>query len=173
MACRFFLGAAEATILPSFVFITQMWWTRREQSYRTVAYQIANSMAAITGPLIAWGIGHVTKGIHAYQAIFLAVGGVSAFFIPIVAWLLPNSPVTARFLRHGDDRLIALDRIRENNMGTKSNVWKWSQVREVVRDPKTYIWAMIYITSALGGAGLGNFGGLIIKGLGKSRVVDG
>jgi hypothetical protein len=26
---RFFLGCFEATILPSFVLITQMWWTRR------------------------------------------------------------------------------------------------------------------------------------------------
>ncbi|RSH87586.1 uncharacterized protein EHS24_000097 [Apiotrichum porosum] len=166
MVCRFFLGAAEATILPSFVMITQMWWTRREQSYRTVTYQIANSMAAITGPLIAWGIGHVTKGIYAYQGIFLVVGAVGAFFIPIVAWLLPNSPVTARFLRKGDDRLIALDRIRENNTGTKSNVWKWHQVREVLKDPKTYIWALIYLTSTLAASGFGKFGGLIIKGLG-------
>jgi MFS family permease len=68
--CRVFLGAFEATILPSFVFITQMWYTRREQSFRTVAYQVANSCAAIFGPLIAYGIGHVGASggkIHAYQ----------------------------------------------------------------------------------------------------------
>jgi hypothetical protein len=39
----------------------QMWWTRREQSYRTVAYLIANSIASIIGPILAYGIGHATQ----------------------------------------------------------------------------------------------------------------
>lgn len=43
LICRLLLGCFEATILPSFILITQMWWLRREQSYRTIAYQIANS----------------------------------------------------------------------------------------------------------------------------------
>jgi MFS family permease len=86
--CRILLGAFEATILPSFVLISkshatvhkegrdlpspaQMWWTRREQSYRTIAYQVANSMAAIIGPLLSYGIGHVNSGILPYQGIFM------------------------------------------------------------------------------------------------------
>jgi len=50
-----------------------MWWLRREQSYRTVAYQIANSFAAIIGPLMSYGIGQATKNgkIKEYQGIFL------------------------------------------------------------------------------------------------------
>ena len=49
LTARIFLGIFESTILPSFVLITQMWWTRREQSYRTIAYQIALSVASIIG----------------------------------------------------------------------------------------------------------------------------
>jgi MFS family permease len=56
LICRILLGGFEATILPSFVFITQMWYTRREQSYRNISYQIANSCAAIIGPLVSFGI---------------------------------------------------------------------------------------------------------------------
>lgn len=41
LTARLFLGIFEATILPSFVLITQMWWIRREQSYRTIAYQVS------------------------------------------------------------------------------------------------------------------------------------
>jgi hypothetical protein len=40
-------------------------------------------------------------------------------FTPLIWWMLPNSPTTASFLRQGNDRLIALERIRENNTGTK------------------------------------------------------
>lgn len=49
LTARIFLGVFESTILPSFVLITQMWWTRREQSYRTVAYQVSLSVAGIFG----------------------------------------------------------------------------------------------------------------------------
>jgi MFS family permease len=96
-----------------------MWWTRREQSYRTIAYQISVSVASIIGPLMAYGIGHATKGIKQYQGIFLFIGAVSLGFAPLVFYLLPNGPTTARFLRHGNDRLIAIERMRENNTGTK------------------------------------------------------
>lgn len=123
-----------------------MWWTRREQSYRTIAYQIANSFAAIFGPLMAYGIGHAGGGaIHAYQGIFLFIGSFSLASTPLVWYLLPNSPTTAKFLRNGDDRLIALERLRENNTGTKSSTWKWEQVWETWRDPKTYMWAAMYL----------------------------
>jgi len=118
----------------------------REQSYRTIAYQVANSFAAIVGPLMSWGIGQAGNGsIHAYQGIFLFIGSFSLAFTPLVWYLMPNSPTTAKFLRKGDDRLIALERLRENNTGTKSSEWKWSQVRETYRDPKTYMWAAMYL----------------------------
>ncbi|AAW44174.1 allantoate transporter, putative [Cryptococcus deneoformans JEC21] len=164
LIARILLGAFEATILPSFVFITQMWWTRREQSYRTVAWQIANSCAAIFGPLLAFGVGHVSSGIKPYQGIFLCMGAISLACSPIVWWLLPSSPTTARFLRKGDDRHIALDRLRENQMGTKSSKWKWNQVWETYRDPKTYMWAAMYFCTATPSGGIGAFNGLILKG---------
>ncbi|TXT04298.1 hypothetical protein VHUM_04185 [Vanrija humicola] len=164
--CRALLGFFEATILPSCVLITQMWWTRREQSYRTIAYQIANSMAAVLGPLLSYGIGHVNSGIRPYQGIFIFMGCLSLALAPVVWWLLPNSPTTARFLRHGNDRLIALERLRENNTGTKSSKIKWSQVWETYRDPKTWMWAGMFICCSTPSGGFGTFGGLITKGFG-------
>ncbi|WVQ81318.1 hypothetical protein IAT38_003441 [Cryptococcus sp. DSM 104549] len=161
---RILLGAFEATILPSFVFITQMWWTRREQSYRTVAWQVANSCASIFGPILTYGVGHAHSGIRPYQAIFIAMGALSLGCAPIVWWLLPNSPTTAKFLDRGDDRYIALERLRENNTGTKSSTWKWNQVWETYRDPKTYMWAAMYFCTATPSGGIGSFSGLILKG---------
>lgn len=107
LIARMFLDAFEATILPSFILITQMWWIRREQSYRTIAYQvcpaspcrhqpvpsdtffvqIANSCAAIIGPFLAYGIGKATGSshvLHQYQGIFLFIGCISFAFVPLV-----------------------------------------------------------------------------------------
>jgi hypothetical protein len=159
----------EATILPSFILITQMWWLRREQSYRTIAYQIANSCAAIIGPLLSYAIGKaVSNGnvLRPYQGIFIFIGAISLAFVPLVAWLLPNSPTTARFLRKGNDRLIAIERLRENNTGTKTSKWKWEQFWETYKDPKTYMWAGMWFCAACPSGGIGAFGGLITKGFG-------
>lgn len=35
------------------------------------------------------------------------MGCFTVFFAPVVFWLLPNSPTTARFLSKGDDRLVS------------------------------------------------------------------
>ena len=113
--------------------------TDSEQSYRTIAYQIANSMAAIIGPLLSYGVGRAAvtaTSVKQYQVIFFAMGALSLFLAPIVWFLMPNSPTTAKFLRNGDDRIIALDRLKENNTGTKSSTFKWSQVWETYRDIK-------------------------------------
>ncbi|WWC88254.1 uncharacterized protein L201_003161 [Kwoniella dendrophila CBS 6074] len=169
VTCRLLLGIFEATILPSFIFLTQMWYTRREQSFRTIAYQTANSLAAILGPIMSFGIGKATENstkVKEYQGIFFFIGGVSCAFVPIIFFMLPNSPTTAKFLRKGNDRVIAIDRLKENQTGTKSSKWKWNQVWETYKDPKTYIWAAMYFCTSLPSGGFGAFGGLVVKGLG-------
>ncbi|WVQ76603.1 hypothetical protein IAR50_006275 [Cryptococcus sp. DSM 104548] len=166
---RMFLGVFEATIMPSFILITQMWWVRREQSYRTVAYQVANSVAAILGPLLAYAIGKAVEHsttVKPYQGIFLFMGGISLALVPMVWFMMPNSPTTARFLRRGDDRLIAIDRLKDNNTGTKASKFKWDQFWETYRDPKTYMWAAMWLLCAIPSGGIGAFGGLITKGFG-------
>ncbi|GHJ88991.1 hypothetical protein NliqN6_5393 [Naganishia liquefaciens] len=170
MICRFLLGMFESTIAASFVAITQMWWRRREQSYRLIAWQIANSCAAIIGPLLAYGVGHAAKSgsIYAYQAIFICLGLLGVASVPIVMWLLPNHPATAKFLRHGNDRAIAIERLRENNTGTKNSTWKWYQVRECLSEPRTWGWALMYMMCSIPSGGLSAFGGIITKGFGFS-----
>lgn len=44
MVARFLLGAFEASVAPSFVAITQMWWRRREQTMRIGLWYCMNGM---------------------------------------------------------------------------------------------------------------------------------
>lgn len=44
LATRFLLGAFEASVAPSFVAITQMWWRRREQTTRTSYWYAMNGI---------------------------------------------------------------------------------------------------------------------------------
>jgi len=60
---RFFLGAFEAGVAPSFIAITQMWWRRREQTVRVSYWYAMNgitNMARPTLPLCVWRLEGLT-----------------------------------------------------------------------------------------------------------------
>lgn len=58
---------------------------------------------------------------------------------------MPDSPVDAKFLSR-DDKLIAIERLRMNQMGIGSGVWKWEHVWEAMLDLKTWLWFCLMFT---------------------------
>ncbi|KLO20388.1 putative allantoate transporter [Schizopora paradoxa] len=166
IAARFLLGIFEASIAPSFIAITQMWWRRREQTYRTAAWNSSNGVCGVFGSLVAFGVGHINNThLKPYQSIFLFCGCITIATSPFVWFFLPDSPATANFLK-GQDRVFAIERLRANNMGTETKVWKWNQFWETFRDPKSYLWFAMLFLAALPSGGIGAFGTLIIQGFG-------
>ena len=89
---RFLLGGFEASIAPSMLVVTSMWWTRREQVFRNNMWYAMNGVAAILGSLLSFGLGHIhSKTLHEYQVIFLGIGLISlAFCIP--TWFIFSTP---------------------------------------------------------------------------------
>lgn len=81
-----------------------------------------------------------------FQSIFLFCGCLTIACTPFV-YFLPDSPATAKFLE-GDDRVKAIERLRDNNMGTEAKVWKWEQFWETFRDPKSYLWFALLFLAA-------------------------
>jgi hypothetical protein len=55
---------------------------------------------------------------------------------------MPDSPMEGKFLA-ADDKLIAVERLRMNQMGIASKEWKWEQVKETFLDVKTWLWMAI------------------------------
>src|ERR1700733_1479416 len=65
----------------------------------------------------------------------------------IYSIVMPDSPMEAKFLK-ADDKLIAIERLRANQMGVASRVWKWDHLLESFLDMKTWFWfAMIFSIS--------------------------
>ncbi|KAJ7282799.1 MFS general substrate transporter [Mycena rebaudengoi] len=148
LAARFFLGLFEATVAPTFVTITAMWWRRREQTQRTSLWYSMNGLTTVVGSILSFGLGHIkSDALKPYQIIFLFTGLITVAFSVVVFLVLPNSPTTARFLTH-EEKIIAVERLRANNTGTETKTWKWPQVRECVLDPKTWAWfSMLFLIS--------------------------
>ncbi|KAF8895966.1 major facilitator superfamily domain-containing protein [Infundibulicybe gibba] len=135
LAGRFFLGIFEATAAPALIAITQMWWRRREQTMRLAMWVSMGGVAGMVGSLLSYSLGRIHGPLRSYQIIFLFIGLLTVGLSPIILFVLPDSPVKAKFLSR-DEKIIALARLRANNQGTESKVWKWDQVGELIVDPR-------------------------------------
>lgn len=78
---------------------------------------------------------------------------------------MPDSPVEAKFL-NDEDKLIAIERLRMNQMGIGSGVWKWDHVREAMLDAKTWLWFSLMFVISIPSGGISTFGPLIIESFG-------
>ncbi|KEY73805.1 hypothetical protein S7711_03105 [Stachybotrys chartarum IBT 7711] len=162
MIARFFLGAFEASIGPSFIAITQMWWRRREQTMRIGSWYCMNGLTWVFGSLITYGLASIDSHMKPYQIIFLFFGLVTVAVATIMFFWMPDSPTEARFLSN-DDKIIAIHRLRSNQMGVMSREWRYDHFFEALSDPKTWLWVLMVFCISVPSNGLGTFGPLIIK----------
>jgi len=101
------------------------------------------------------------------QIIFLFCGLLTVVFSVVIFFFLPDSPWQARFLK-GDDRLLAIERLRMNQMGISSGQWRWDHVKECLLDPKTWLWFSMITAVSIPSGGISTFGPLIIEAFGFS-----
>ncbi|KAJ9119024.1 hypothetical protein QFC22_003513 [Naganishia vaughanmartiniae] len=110
-------------------------------------------------------------GIHAYQAITICIGALGLAIVPVVAYLLPKSLETARFLESEGERHMAIMRLQDNQTGNqKTSKIRWSHIKDALRDPKTWGWSFMYFCCALPSGGLAAFGPIITRGFGYSPL---
>ncbi|KAI2469060.1 MFS general substrate transporter [Annulohypoxylon bovei var. microspora] len=162
LATRFFLGVFEASVAPSFVAITQMWWRRREQTVRTSYWYAMNGITNMFGSLITYGLGHVVSHLHSYQIIFLFFGLITVAFSFVMVTFMPDSPVEAKFL-NDHDKQVAIERLRMNQMGVISREWRNDHLKEALLDPKSWFWFALMFSISIPSGGISTFGPLIVK----------
>ncbi|KAF7677634.1 allantoate permease [Alternaria burnsii] len=166
MATRFLLGAFEAAIAPAFIAVVQMWYKRGEQTNRNAAWYAMLGIVNILGSLLSYGLGHIKSDLlHSYQIIFLFCGLLTVVVSVFVWFFMPDSPVEAKFL-NDHEKLIAVERLRMNQMGVASRVWKWDHVLEAFMDPKTWLWFSMLTAVSIPSGGITTFGPLIIQSFG-------
>ncbi len=124
-ALRAFAGAAEACSDPSFMLITSMWYTRRQQPIRMGIWYTANGFGIALGGLLGFGIGHIKGALPSWKFEFLIIGALCCIWGVVMFIFLPDSPITAKGLTQREKR-IAVERLRDNQTGVEnkvSSVW--------------------------------------------------
>ncbi|KAH7037069.1 major facilitator superfamily domain-containing protein [Microdochium trichocladiopsis] len=166
MATRLLLGMFESSVAPTFVAVVQMWYRRREQTKRNAAWYAMLGVVNILGSLLTYGLGHIKSDVlKPYQIIFLFCGLLTVVFSIVIFLFMPDSPIEAKFL-NDEDKLVALERLRMNQMGMGSGVFKWDHVREAMLDLKTWIWFLLMFIISIPSGGISTFGPLIVQSFG-------
>jgi hypothetical protein len=143
-----------------------MWYKRGEQTNRNAAWYAMLGIVNILGSLLCYGLGHINSNLlHSYQIIFLTCGLLTVIVSIFVWFFMPDSPMEAKFLNH-QEKLIAVERLRMNQMGVASRVWKWDHVLEAFVDPKTWLWFFMLTAVSIPSGGITTFGPLIIQSFG-------
>ena len=78
------------------------------------------------------------KHIAPYKIIYLLLGGLAIFVGVCVLIWMPDSPVHARMLSK-EERIAALERVRDDQGGTENRRWKKDQIIEAVTDLRTWL----------------------------------
>ncbi|CBX97605.1 hypothetical protein IAQ61_001184 [Plenodomus lingam] len=169
LGLRFVLGSFEAMIAPACVATTTMWWRRSEQTLRTAYWNAMNGVTFIVGSLFTYGLGHIhSETMFKYQIIFLFCGLLTVVYAFVVLVFMPDSPMKAKYLSERE-RIIAVERLRANQMGIQSGDWKWEQVWETLIDFKTWCWFIAIIAISIASGGISTFGNLIIRDFGYTN----
>lgn len=163
-------GAAEACADPSFMLLTAMWYTRRQQPVRIGLWYTANGAGIALGGLLGFGIGQIRGALASWKYEFLIIGSLCCVWGIVLARFLPDSPVTARQLSERARRM-AVERLSENQTGVENKKFKRYQLVEALQDPKTYLFFLLAVLQNTPNGGISNFGTLIIKGFGFSTLV--
>ncbi|TEB31486.1 allantoate permease [Coprinellus micaceus] len=163
---RFFLGGFETSTQAAFILMGQMWYKRQEQGLRLMIWFSNVGWVDIVGSLIMYGFGHINKGsIHSYQIAFIALGAVTAATGIASFVFFPDSPVKSKFLTQ-EEKVIAVERIRANQQGVETKIFKLTQVVETLLDLKSWCWMGLLILHATPTGAITVFGPLVVKGFG-------
>lgn len=170
---RFLLGVAEATISPAFMLLTSSWYTRDEIPVRTGIWFAGNSIGGLVASLFAFGVGHISSSdaVGPWRWMFIILG-LATFLWGLVLWaLLPGSNVSTSSFLTPDERRWAADRVVVAGTGrTEGATWQWSQARECLADPKSWLLVGIAVTTQIPNGGTQNFANLVIRSFGFTSL---
>ncbi|KAH8919299.1 MFS general substrate transporter [Atractiella rhizophila] len=169
MANRFFLGLLESSFTPGAVLITGMYWNRDEQPLRQLAWYSAQAWAGVFGGLLGYGVGHIQSSFPQWGWIFIILGAVTIIWAAVVAFYLPDSPVTARYLTE-EQKLAAVARVARNKTGVENKRFKKYQIFHALKDPKTYLLFVLGCAAQIPNSLITSFSTKIIQSMGFTQL---
>lgn len=139
-----------------------MFYTHAEGTQRVGYWFLMNGTAQIFNGLVSYGVWHVNSTAIAPWQVYYIVCGLMTLVVGACFWVfIPDNPMKARFLTQ-EERVIAIERLKNNSTGVENKTWKKEQFFEALSDWKPWAFAL-FAASANVSNSLTNMTQLIIS----------
>ncbi|KAH8179456.1 major facilitator superfamily protein [Sarocladium implicatum] len=166
---RFFLGITEAPYYPGALYILATFYTRKELATRISILYTGNILATAFAGLIALGIFKMdgAAGLSGWRWLFILQGAVTLVIAIIAFFILPDEPLTTRWLTP-EERTLAHERIQRDTVQNTGETTSWKGIFEAAKDRK--VWLFVFMQHChLGANGFKNFFPTAVKTLGLNQ----
>ncbi|KAI1214962.1 MFS transporter [Annulohypoxylon truncatum] len=164
VACRFFLGIAEAPVRDLFGIASRHNVANAIEFYPGATYILAiyythSEMAArvglmYSGQLLATGFtGLISAGVFArmdglrglagWQWLFIIEGAFTAFVAVLGFWLLPNMPNDTRWLSEEERKLVHARMERDRISDVLGEASTWEGLKQAFQDIRTWLFCLM------------------------------
>ncbi|KAH7125225.1 major facilitator superfamily domain-containing protein [Dendryphion nanum] len=169
---RFFLGIAEAPYYPGALYLLSLFYTRKEIATRLSILYSGNIFATSFSGLIAEATFATLDGKHGLQGwkwLFI-IEGIVTFGVAIIGiWMLPDYPLTTRWLSP-EERQLAHDRIVRDTVGLEPSKGARAGFKQAIRDPRLYLLCLMQ-NMHLSACSFNNFFPTVVGSLGFNRTI--
>ncbi|KEZ45632.1 hypothetical protein SAPIO_CDS1990 [Scedosporium apiospermum] len=155
LACRFFLGLAEAGFYPGVLYHLSFWYPTDKLPLRIAFFYACGMFSGTISGLLAYAISFMNGagGLAGWRWLFILEGipailcGIYTFFF------LPNYPETAKFLSEPEREAILND-LPDQAPTMNAKTFSVEQMKNLLKDPTFIPFLMIWITHGIGGWGI-------------------
>lgn len=168
---RLLLGACEAGFFPGIVYYLGTWLPARYRARVIGIFMSAAVLAGVLGgPLAGYLLStmHNAGGLAGWQWL-LIIEGLPSAVLGVVAFLyLDDKPADAKWLSESELAMIEQAMSADRQAHARGHLG----MREVVRDPKVYLFAFIFFLTTMSAYGLAFWAPQIIRAFGVAHTFD-
>lgn len=145
LAARIFLGIFEAPVAPALMLISSQWYTKSEQSPRFAFWYCGLGVGQIVGGALSYAFQHVHNAeFQSWKILFVVLGCVTVLLGFGTTFVLPDSPMSARFLSDAEKAAL-LRHVASNQTGVMNTRFQPSQLLAAMGDVQLWLLALMTI----------------------------
>ncbi|KAI0897931.1 MFS transporter [Annulohypoxylon nitens] len=146
VACRFFLGIAEAPFYPGATYILAIYYTHSEMATRIGLMYCGQLLATGFTGLISAGVFagmDGLQGLAGWQWLFIIEGALTAFVAILGFWFLPNTPDDTHWLSTEERKLVRARIERDRISDALGEATAWDGLKQAFGDKRTWLFCFM------------------------------
>ena len=149
LVARIFLGICEAPVVPTLTLVSSQWYTKSEQGPRFAFWYCGLGVGQIVGGLLSFAFQHVTSlTFQSWRMMFVVLGCVTVVLGFTTFFLIPDSPLTARFLSE-DEKATITRHVAQETTGAVGSGFKPKQLVDALTDLQLLLLCLMTILVCL------------------------